>query len=222
MPRRLLFSLFALAVLAASCARDESPVAPPPPVIPTGAYSPVEAVRLVEWAWKNRNCEVLDRILTEDYRFQFAYGDSSGQGYLDVPFTFEDELRTSLGIFVGTPEHLPANEILVDFDRTLVALNDDRPGRDPRWHRSIRTSVNLNVTLSLGSSLDLNTVHGYAKFYAVRGDSAVLSPAQVAAGGRDSTRWWIDRWEDETLPWGGSSAHPTAITTWGRIKVLFR
>lgn len=223
MPRRLLLPLFALAVLTASCAKKEdNPVAPLAPVAPSGAYSPTEAARLVEWAWKNRNVEVLDRILTADYRFQFAGGDSAGNAYRDAPFVFEDEILASTGLFLGTDYHPAANEIQLDFDRTLIDLPDGRQGRNTPWHRSIRTQVNLKVTIDRGNGPEVNEVGGYVLFYVTRGDSASLSPGQVAAGGREATRWWIDRWEDETLPWGGFSANPTQNMSWGRIKTLYR
>ena len=222
MPRRLLFLLFAVAVLAASCGREEGPVAPTPDPVPAGAHSPAEAARLVEWAWKNRNVEVLNRILTADYAFQFANGDSAGNAYHDAPFVFDDELRSSTGIFLGTTDHGPASEILLDFDRTLTDLSDGRPGKNPQWHRSIRTKVNLKVTVDRGNGPEVNEVGGYVLFYIVRGDSASLSPGQLAAGGQEPTRWWIDRWEDETLPPGGTSAHPAQNRTWGGIKALYR
>jgi hypothetical protein len=222
MPRRLLLPLLAVAFLAVSCAPGDDPVAPLPLQVPSGAYSPTEAVRVVEWAWKNQNVEVIDRILASDYQFQFALGDSAGNAYRDAPFAFEDELLCSTGIFQGTTDHDGASEILLDFDKSLTDLPDGRPGRNPLWHRSIRTKVNLKVTLDRGNGPEVNEVSGYAFFYVVRGDSASLSPAQVAAGGSDSARWWVERWEDETLPPGGVSAHPSQNRTWGAIKALYR
>ena len=222
MPRRLLLPLLVIAVLAASCAQGDNPVVPLPPPVAAGAYSPTEAVRLVEWAWKNRNVEVLNRTFTSDYVFQFAYGDSAGNAYRDSPYVLEDELLSSTGIFLGTTDHIAASEILLDLDKSLTDLTDGRPGKNPLWHRSIRTKVNLKVTVDRGNGPEVNEVYGYALFYVVRGDSASLSPGQVAAGGRDTTRWWIERWEDETLPPGVVSANPSQNRTWGAIKNLYR
>lgn len=222
MPRRRLLPLIALVVLAASCAQEDGPVAPLPPAVPTGAYSPTEAARLVEWAWKNRNVEVLHRILTADYLFQFAQGDSAGNAYRDAPFTFENELFSSTGIFLGGADHPAASEIQVDFDKELMDLPDGRQGKNTPWHRSIRTKVNLKVTVDRGNGPEVNEINGYVQFYVVRGDSASLSPAQVATGGNDPTRWWIDRWEDETLPPGATSAHPSQNRTWGAVKTFYR
>ena len=93
MPRRLLLPLLAVAFLAVSCAREDHPVAPVPLQVPIGAYSPTEAVRVVEWAWKHQNVEVLDRILASDYQFQFAQGDSAGNAYRDA---HKDELKNHI------------------------------------------------------------------------------------------------------------------------------
>lgn len=238
---------FALVVLGAagagSCFNPFSPlvstdrVASTPAPVPNSAAN---AVRLFEWCWKNRGLQEYEEIFTDDYRFQFAFGDSAGESYKDVPYTREDELRSAQGLFVGSPDQAPASDIQLDLDKTLIALNDDRPGKDPKWHRSIRTSVNLNVTFQRGSGQELNSVKGYAKFYLVRGDSAVIPPELVSRGFRpDSLRWWIERWEDETLPVGGSALSPALArarpaarsasgldlptslvsTSWGRVKL---
>ena len=180
-------------------------VASTPPPVPNTAAN---VVRLFEWCWKNRGIKEYEEIFTDDYRFQFALGDSAGNAYRDVPYTREDELRSATGLFVGTVDREPATDIQLDLDKTLIALGDDRPGKDPTWHRSIRTKVNLKVTIDRGGSPEVNEVNGHAKFYLVRGDSAAI-PAELA--GRfppDANRWWIERWEDETLPAGGAAVAP--------------
>jgi len=64
---------------------------------------------------------------------------------------------------------------------------------------------------------------GFANFFMVRGDSALI-PADLAARGfrPDSTRWYIERWEDDTFQEVGARAMPTSTATWGTIKVLYR
>jgi hypothetical protein len=164
-------------------------------------------VRLFEWCWKNRGIKEYEEVFTDDYRFQFAETDSAGNAYRDVPYTREDELRSATGLFVGNADHEAASEIQLDFDKTLIPLNDDRPGKDPYWHQSIRTRVDLKVTLDRGAGPEVNEVHGYAKFYLVRGDSAVIPKELVDRGFKpDPNRWWIERWEDETLPAGTAPA----------------
>lgn len=187
-----------------STARVASTPAPAP-------NTPANVIRLFEWCWKNRGIKEYEEIFTDDYRFQFALGDSAGNAYRDAPFTREDELRTATGLFVGTADHDPASDIELDLDKTLIALNDDRPGKTAPWHYSIRTKVNLKVTIDRGSGPEVNEVNGYAKFYIVRGDSAVIPRELAARGfGPDPNRWWIERWEDETLPPGSSATAPGA------------
>lgn len=166
-------------------------------------------IRLFEWCWKYRGIKEYEEIFTDDYRFQFALGDSAGNAYRDAPYTREDELRSATGLFVGTADRSPASDIQLDLDKSLTALPDDRPGKNNKWHRSIRTKVNLKVTIDRGSGPEVNEVNGYAKFYVVRGDSAVIPPELAARGFLpDSNRWWIERWEDETLPAGGTALAP--------------
>jgi hypothetical protein len=181
-------------------------VASTPAPVPNSA---VNVIRLFEWCWKNRGIKEYEEIFSDDYRFQFAQGDSAGNAYRDAPYTREDELRSAAGLFVGTVDHPEASEILLDFDKSLTDLSDGRPGKDPLWHRSIRTKVNLKVTIDRGNGPEVNEVNGYALFYVVRGDSAVIPPELVARGFKpDSLRWWIERWEDETLPPGGVAVAP--------------
>lgn len=209
----LLVALFALPMSCREATRSVAPIPNPPPV----ANSPANALRLLEWAWNHRDCEALSPLFTDDFVFVFAAGDSAGNPYRSDPWTREDELAASCNLF----EH--ALEIQLDFDRTLIALNDDRPGKRPPWHRTIRTKVNLKVTADRGGGPEVHETNGYAKFYLVRGDSAAIPPELVQRGfAPDSTRWWIDRWEDETLPPGGASVHPTQSRSWGAIKALFR
>mgnify|MGYP001432549276 CR=1 FL=1 len=185
--------------------------------------SPANVIRLFEWCWNNRGINEYEEIFTDDYRFQFALGDSAGNAYRDVPFTREDELRTARGLFVGSTDRDAASDISLSLDKTLFGLPDDRPGKDPRWHKSIRSKVNLAVTLNEGGATVLNDVSGFAKFYLVRGDSAIIPPELKDKGFKpDSSRWWIDRWEDETLPAGGLRANPANNRSWGALKTLFR
>lgn len=178
-------------------------VASKPAPVPNTAAN---VVRLFEWCWQNRGIKEYEEIFTDDYRFQFALGDSAGNAYRDAPYTREDELRSANGLFVGSSDHPAASDIQLDLDKTLIALNDDRPGKDPGWHKSIRTKVNLKVTIDRGNGPEVNEVNGYAKFYVVRGDSAAIPPELAARGFRpDPNRWWIERWEDETLPPGGAA-----------------
>lgn len=210
----LLIALFTLPLSCREATRSVAPQIPQPPPVPN---TPANAVRLLEWAWEHRDCEALSPLFTEDFVFAFAAGDSAGSPYRSDPWTREDELAASCALF----EH--ARAIQLDFDRTLLALDDDRPGKRPTWHKSIRTKVNLKVTADRGGGPEVYEVSGFAKFYLVRGDSAAIPPELVQRGfGPDSARWWFDRWEDETLPGGGTRANPTLGWSWGALKARFR
>jgi hypothetical protein len=212
--RPSLIPLALAALLAASCqaTNDVAQESPPPPV----AQSPVGAMRLLEWSWENREYAKLPGLFSEDYVFVFASADSAGNPYLNTLWTREDELLASRNCFRA------ARSIALALDQAPVVLDDDRPGKDPRWHKTIRTQASLQAEV-----LTIGPVHfdiqGYAKFYFVRGDSALI-PAELVAQGYqpDSTLWWIDRWEDETVPVGPVSTHPTKQMSWGAFKALFR
>ena len=210
--RPTLIPLVFAALLSASCeaTNDVGPNIPPPPV----AQAPVGAMHLLEWSWDNRVDVKLPGLYTADYRFVFALSDSAGNPYRDTPWTREDELIASRNCFGTT------RGITLTLDAAPVVLDDDRPGKDPRWHKTIRTLASLQADTNTPVKFEIS---GYAKFYFVRGDSAVI-PAELVAQGYlpDSTIWWIDRWEDETLPVAPSSAHPTKQMSWGAFKLLFR
>jgi hypothetical protein len=148
-------------------------------------------------------------------------------------------LNQATNLFVGGSDQPPASRITLQFDRTLIALGDSRPGKDPRWHKTIFTKVNLTVQISEGDQQSSLEVQGNARYYVVRGDSAVIPEELIQAGFRpDSTRWWVERWEDETLPSGGVvfeepvlrrpdgrtqrlAAMPAEVLTWGGVKTRF-
>lgn len=186
--------------------------------------SPAGVVKLFEWCWQNRDISRYEEVFTDDYRFAFAEGDSAGQPYTGTPYTRETELRNVGGVFDGNEERSPAKSISLNLDKTMISLPDPRPGKDPKWHRSIRTSVDLTVEFDLGGgSVDKQIVTGNALFFLVRGDSAVIPPELLDRGFvRDSSRWWIERWEDETLQIGSSgAANPALRRTASPTPLLF-
>ena len=107
----------------------------------------------------------------------------------------------------------PAQQVTLVFDTNLYPMPDSRPGKqNTTWHREIRTSVDL--TLDFGSQVQ--RVTGYARFYVVRGDSAALPSYLGDRVVRDSTRWYIERWEDETLEGASVVAGPFPQTSRAR------
>lgn len=72
---------------------------------------------------------------------------------------------------------------------------------------------------------------GAARFFLVRGDSAQI-PADLLSRGAlpDSTRWYLERHEDETAQTGSVltaarsprlAAQPVKSTSWGAVKALY-
>jgi hypothetical protein len=212
-----------------------------PPPAPTSAPN---VLRLFEWCYNNKAIAEYREIFTDDYRFIFNPQDSAGAEYRGTPWTREDEMISTTQLFVGGGVESPASTIQLNLDKSFFVQPDrllapwDVVGR---WHKTITTQVLLNIRTSDGSAIDIS---GAAVFYFIRGDSAVIPEELQNRGfGRDSTRWYIRRWEDQTvqptvassaLP--GASAHralttlrsaaviPTGVEraafemTWGRFK----
>ncbi len=215
--RRLLATL-ALALAACGLAGCFNPFQPlisssrgvssPAPV----PNSPANAVKLIEWCFNNRDPDVYREVFTDDYVFVFGLADTAGNAYRDRPYRREDELASATNLFVGGGGSPPASRISLTFNRTLIALGDSRPGSNPRWHKTILTDVNLSVQISEGDNQSSLEVTGKARYYVVRGDSARIPDELVQRGFRpDSTRWWVERWEDETLPSGSIVFDPGTV-----------
>ena len=202
----------------------------------TGHYIPAPepnsaegVVRLFEWSYNHRDYSRYKELFTADYRFYFALGDSAGNTFRDAPVNREMEVTMAQHLFVGGGNASPANNISLLFDPTLRPSDDDRDGKNPRWHREIITNVNLTIKTD---DNDWN-IQGQARFYVVRGDSALI-PDELGFG-PDSTRWYIDRWNDETLQGQGAAAaqpassRPTSATdlldpitlSWGKLKAMY-
>jgi hypothetical protein len=117
-------------------------------------------------------------------------------------------------MFIGSAERAPAEQITLLFDKNLQPFPDSRPGKNSKWHKQIRTTVDLKVRIDSGNTVE---VTGNALFFLTRGDSAAI-PQELASRGfkPDSLRWWIDRWEDETLAGSGivatRASRPSAAT----------
>jgi hypothetical protein len=204
------------ALAAAGCFNPFSPVILTERVttVAPSPTTPQNAVRLFEWCWKNRGVEEYKELFTADYEFVSAGLDSAGNPSREIQARRDDEVQIAENMFIGSAEQPPAADIQLDFDRNLIPFPDTRPGKDPTWHKTIRTSVNLKVKIDEGNVFE---VTGSALFYLVRGDSAVIPAELVARGFKpDPLRWWIDRWEDETLaPESGLTAGDRGAGTAG-------
>jgi hypothetical protein len=170
-------------------------VPPPTPDSPQGV------IRLFEWCWNNRDITTYKEILTADFRFVFALGDSAGNQFRDDPVTREMELTIARNLFVGGSTAPPATSIYLNLDPTLRPLADSRPGKNPKWHKEIVTGVDLTIKTEGDQEY---RILGNARFFVVRGDSALIP--QELSFKPDSNRWYIDQWNDETLTGTGGTA----------------
>jgi hypothetical protein len=201
---------------------DASSVLDPGAVVAPEADSPVAAVHYLVWALNRRDASRYTEILTEDFRFAFAATDSAGNTFRDRMFTRAEESIVARKMFeTGTPLSPPLSRLVVTLDRSLAATADPRPGKDARVHQVVR--ANLVITADTG--LSSFRIYGAGLFYLVRGDSAQVPPELSARGFRaDKSRWWVERWEDETMSGDAaarSSALPARSVTWGAVKVLY-
>ena len=215
--------LAALALAAASlgsgCSDSSGPrtipwnVLAPRPASGPVADSPQNAARLVEWCWTRLDTTSYRTLFTSDFQFVFGALDPYGNAYRDTSWTRSDELISFHHLVAGGNASQPqATTSSCVLDR-FWATDDPRPGKAGGWHKLIRTSVTLYVLTEAGEQ----TVSGYANFFLVRGDSAAVP------GARDSTRWYVDRWEDDTYPYlSGTHAMPVEKATWGSTKALYR
>jgi len=208
-------ALMALSLGLSCCFNPFSPrvapnlgVAPPAPV----ANSAANLLRLFEWCNNHKAIAEYSELFTADYRFYFDPVDSSGSDYSGTPWTREDELISTTHLFVGgSADQEPASNITMRLDRNFYIYPD--PGYvqwDPTgiWHKNIRTQLYLTIQTPNGSAWDIS---GYANFFLVRGDSALIPQDMKDKGiGPDHTHWDTRRLNDETAHAdGGGNLAPT-------------
>ena len=181
---------FLLAVLAGCATTLVAPADQPP-----AASSATGAVSRLAWGLSHKDVGIVRGLLTDDFVFLSAATDSAGNAS-----------RDSLG---GRSWFLAALAALTDSSSSvsfvlgpnLLAFHDSRPGRDPKWHKQVRAPVHVMIHGS--GTIGSYDLTGNALFFVTRGDSAAIPQQQRALGVKpDSTRWWLDRYEDETLAGG--------------------
>ena len=192
------------------------------------ANSPTNAIRLFEWGWDHRDLGTFQSLLTDDFRFVFALADSAGEQFRDHPFGREEMLGCLQHLFVGGGLASPATSISLTLAPALRVLPDSRAGKNGTWHKEILTSVDLDIQTEDGAEY---RIVGDARFFVVRGDSALI-PAGLGAG-PDSTRWYLEQWNDESMSGAASvsplravagdllAPQPSVNFTWGDILALY-
>ncbi|HTO90241.1 MAG TPA: hypothetical protein VMJ70_03850 [Candidatus Sulfotelmatobacter sp.] len=158
-------------------------------------------LNLFAWCWNHRAIDEYSEVFTDDFQFQFAATDSAGNAFTGRALFRQQELDTARHLFVeGTASEPPASSINLVLDRNFVAFPDSRPGKAYPWHQEIRTTV----TLAIQAGDQDYRILGYARFFVTRGDSAKIPDELVRRGFRpDVNRWYIERWEDETVEGAG-------------------
>ena len=198
------------AALAASCATTT--VAPPAPDTAPAPSSPANTVRRFEWAFNHKDAAMVRDLLTDDFLFISAGTDSAGNPSR-VPHTG--------GWFVAALAAMMDSSTTVSLvlDENLIPFPDSRPGREPRFHKQLRSSIDLRIFGTANFEIT-----GNALFFLTRGDSAAIPKELISRGVKpDSTTWWIDRFEDETLgvPGAPADTNPSRNISFGWLLEYF-
>lgn len=161
------------------------------------ASTPAAAVQRLAWAFEHRDLEAVAGLLPENATFASADVDSAGN-VLSDDWTRPELLEALGSMFYGVSGVSEPANVNFQLDRNLVAFADTRAGLDPRVHKTIRSGLDLRVFDPTQQTTF--EVTGQLAFYTPRGDSATIPPERMAQGERpDSTRWWIERLEDDTI-----------------------
>ncbi len=185
----------------------------------------IAAVSRLRQAWSRRDTSLYRTLFTSDFSFGFAPGDTTGARFGADGWGRDDEIGAARRMFALGCGVAPAFRAAdLNWTSTLVSVPDDRPGRASRWHQRVDTGFALrayidNVVWDVG---DVVT------FFLTRGDSARLEGVPGATP--DSTRWYVDRWEERESA-GGSLVSLRAVSPaqtlpsgrryWGELKVLY-
>lgn len=165
------------------------PPDPDPVPQPTTA---VAAVERLEWAWRHRNVDAYRDLFTADFRFECV----SDTAAASLVLYREAELEFARRLFqTGGGGNPPAISVSCDIPRPLI----EQPGEGgARWSRQVVLAFAAGVRVPNG---DYRVLSYNMKIHAVRGDVARIPQELIDAGYRaDSTRWWIERWEDSITP----------------------
>ena len=205
-PIRAAFACLALGALLAGCGSKVIDLRDPPDPDPVPApTSSVNAVRRLQWAWNHRDPVPLDDLFTADYVFVASVRDTAGADTI-VGIYRDSELLFSQRLFVtGTPTLPASSAVTLELFSNLVPAADPRPGKTYPWHVQIPSNMHIGVRVPGGDY----RVMGPTIFYLVRGDSAKIPQRLIDRGYLpDSTRWWIERWDDQTVSAAAPAVRP--------------
>jgi len=102
-------------------------------------------------------------------------------------------------MFIGQRRAPAGSEDRARFRPNLIRSRTQRPGKNPNWHKTILTSVELKVDVRGG-----HTLKSRARAVLPHPRRLRVIPAELIARGfrPDSLRWWIDRWGTRPSPTG--------------------
>ena len=194
-----------------------------PSIVPDSPHALVDA--FVE-AMNRRDVVHYGRLFTDDFEFAFSVGERAGYAFPGRELTRAIELESAANLFAnGTPDLAPARQVALTFDPFLFVEPDPRPGKTFPWHQEVRKVYRLKVDVSDDWGF---YTEGELHFFLVRGDSAAIPPDLAARGfAPDSTRWWIERWEDGPFYDPAPAARAPGVnpaglyTTWGALKWFY-
>ena len=210
-------ALGAVAVLGCGCATTL--VTPEPVDEPPAASSPAGVVKRFAWGFNHRDVDVIDGLLTDDFLFITAGMDSAGNPDR-VPPNVPNVRAWFLAALAAMRDSSSSTSMVLD--QNLVAFPDTRPGKNPRFHKQIRSSADVRVRFRPPDGYA--EVTGNLLFFVTRGDSAAIPRHLIGRGFKpDSTRWWVDRLEDETLGAGPilTATQPSSRITFGLLLDYF-
>ena len=194
--------------------------------LPSGtpaADSPTHLAQRLEATWESEVEAEYGRLLTSDFRYHFS---ASSDPDLVVRYpeglSRSEEIGTLTNLFNGftssTNGSIPGtSHIVMQSAGATDQVDPDHPDSTAQY-RVLHFDA-LAVSLTIGKSPDDYTYQVVAAhdLHLVRGDAAVLPSGAIA----DTTRWYVRRWDDLSLPFGGGLRSSSAVLSLGRIKSMY-
>lgn len=191
---RSLLPALAVALVLVGCSKSTQPhvVQDAAPV----ADSPVHALDRLRWSWAHRDTLTYGSLPAGNFWYGYLVSDSATNPWGNTAWSRDEELGFVRHLFAGgaASGSLPASDILIAYQSTPVPTGDSRPGRDPGWHQEASLIVAALIRRTDGTEIQIGAP---VRFFLVRGDSAVLTPAMIGAGlTARPDRWYVEGWND--------------------------
>jgi len=190
--------------------------------------SPAHAIERLIGAYERKDESAFAGMFTGDYTYEFSNStDPTLVTQYSTGWFKGDETASSTHMFSGyTPPggvKLEAASTIAIHLSVTAPTDDNSSGVDPATHKVLATPVDGQIVVpNPGAEATTFVItNNFNVFYIVRGDSAVDLDSDQAA---DSLHWYVYKWTD--LTGGAAPSHAmrsaTKISTWGRVKSLYR